>query len=164
MLTQFLANYFLHNPQKPALQSILPQQAVNAIYSGALPDIKADKLILKSGEKCRYVDMGAIVTQKKYTYRWNSGSSSRWWKGFTHYVSTGESIPQYDLEFTKGFLYFTDKRIVFVSSNHGFERKIDKLSAVTGFSDGMALQFGDKVFTILLPDGNVAKAALDLLL
>lgn len=163
MLTQFLANYFLHNPKKSSLQSILPSQAVNLIYSGKLPEIYADKLILKQGEKCRYVEMGAIVTQKKYSYRWNSGSSSTWWKGFTHHVSTGESIPQYDLEFTKGFLYFTDKRIVFVANKHGFEKKIDKLSAITEFSDGIVLQFGDKTYTLLLPDGIVAKAALDLL-
>ena len=165
MLTQFLANYFLHNPQKPTLQSIMPSQAVSKIYSGQLPDIQADKLVLKQGEKCRYVDMCALLTQRRYTYRWSSGSSSRWWKGFTHHVSTGESIPQYDLEITKGFLYFTDKRIVFVSNKHCFERKIDKLSAISDFSDGIVLQFGDKVYSLLLPDGNgnVAKAALDLL-
>lgn len=165
MLTQFLANYFLHNPKKPLLQRILPSQAVSKIYSGQLPDIQADKLVLKQGEKCRYVEMGAIVTQKKFTRRWNSGSSRRIYKGHTHYFGMGESLPAYDLEFTKGYLYFTDKRIVFVASKNGFERKLDKISAITDYSDGISLQFGDKSYTILLPDGNgnVAKAALDLL-
>lgn len=163
MLAELLANYLLHKPRIPPLQSILPTQAVNMIYSGQLPEIQSDKLILKRGEKCRYVDMGAIMTQRKYSYRWNSGSSTRWTKRLSHHMNTGESIPAYDLEFTKGFLYFTDKRIVFVASKHGFERKIDRLSAVTNYSDGIDLQFGDKTYTILLPDGNVAKAALDLL-
>lgn len=163
MLTQLLANYILHNPKKPTLQSILPSQAVNKIYSGQLPDIQSNKLVLKQGEKCRFVDMCALVTQRRYTWRWNSGTSNRLWKGFTHHVSTGESIPQYDIEFTKGFLYFTDKRIVFVANKHGFERKIEKLTAITDYSDGIVLQFGDKIYSVLLPNGSTAKAALDLL-
>ena len=164
MITQLLANYLLHNPKCPALNSVLPARAVNQIYSGKLPEIIANKIVLKNGEKCRYVEMGAIVTQRKYSVRWNSGTSARWWKGFTHHVSTGESVPQYDVEFTKGFLYFTDKRVIFVASKHGFERKIDKISAVTGYADGITLQFGDKTYSVLLPDGNVAKTALDLLI
>ena len=108
--------------------------------------------------------MGAIVTPKKYSYRWNSGSSSKLWKGFTHHFNTGESIPQYELLFTKGYLYYTNKRIVFISNKLGFDQKIDKISAVTEYNDGIVFQFGNKVYTILLPDGNIAKEALNLLL
>lgn len=163
MLTQFLANYFLHRPKRPTLKSIFPSKAVNLIYSGKLPEICVSKLVLKKGEKCRYIEMGAIVTQKRYTVRWNRGTSNRWWKGSTHHVSAGETIPQYELEFTKGFLYFTDKRIVFVANKNGFEKKIEKISAITEYSDGIVLQFGDKIYTLLLPNGILAKATLDLL-
>ena len=164
MLTQLLANCLLHNAKPPSLQSILPSQAINQIRSGKLPDIHADKLVLKAGEKCRYIEMGAIVTQKKYSYRWNSGSSSRWWKGFTHHVNTGESMPMYEPEFTEGFLYFTDERIVFVAGKYGFDKRISKLSAITEYSDAISLQFGDKTYTILLPDGCIAKETLNLLI
>lgn len=163
MFTQLLANYLLHNNKPPALQSILPTQASSLIYSGQLPDIVSNKLVLKQGEKCRYVEMGAIITQKKYSYRWNSGTSYKSLFGSRRYVGTGESIPAYELEFTKGLLYFTDKRVVFVAAKHSFDKKIDKLSAISEYSDGIILQFGDKAYILLLPDGIVAKAALDLL-
>lgn len=163
MFTQLLANYLLHNNKPPVLQSILPTQVTSLIYSGQLPDLVSSKLILKQCEKCRYVEIGAIMTEKKYSYRWNSGSSYKSWFGSRGHTGTGESIPMYEPEFTKGLLYFTDKRVVFVATKHSFDKKIDKLSAVSEFTDGILLQFGDKTYTVFLPDGIVAKAALDLL-
>ena len=67
-------------------------------------------------------------------------------------------------EYTKGILYFTGRRIVFVARKFGFDQKISKLTAVTPYANGMELQFGNKTFTLLLPDGTIAKAALDLIL
>lgn len=159
-----LMHCLIHAKRKPTLQSVLPTNAISQIYAGQLPKIITNKIILKGGEQCRYVEMGAIVTKRKYFCRWNSGTSNCFRKDSGSYHATfGESVPQYDTEFTKGFLYFTDQRVLFVANKNGFERKLSQISAVTAYTDAIALQFGSKTYSIMLPDGNIARMALNLL-
>lgn len=150
--------------QPPVLVSILPPQAAQRIYAGMLPNLQADKLILNSGETCHFVDVAAIITEKKHYESRHDGASFRVFKGFTYHTGDTKSVPVVEPEYTKGILYFTGRRIVFVARKFGFDQKISKLTAVTPYTNGMELQFGNKTFTLLLPDGITAKAALDLIL
>lgn len=150
--------------QPPVLVSILPPQAAQRIYAGMLPNLQADKLILNSGETCHFVDVAAIITEKKHYESRHDGASFRVFKGFTYHTGDTKSVPVVEPEYTKGILYFTGRRIVFVARKFGFDQKISKLTAVTPYTNGMELQFGNKTFTLLLPDGTIAKAALDLIL
>ena len=51
-------------PQAPSVQSILPQVAVNEIMNGRLPILNTDKIFLKGGEKCHYIDKA--IYEKKF--------------------------------------------------------------------------------------------------
>lgn len=147
----------------PQLRSIYPPSAAMKIRQGILPEIQSDKLLLAKNEKCRYVESGAIITEQK-TYRSrHNGGSFRVWKGFTYHRGESKSVPEYEREYTKGILFFTDKRIVFVAGKNGFEQKLSKLTSVTEYSNAIELQFGNKTYRVLLPDGCLAKDVLDLL-
>lgn len=149
--------------QPPQLQTILPQLAKSKIASGILPVLQIDKLILTKGEACHFVDVAVIITEKTRYESKRVGGSYHVFGGFTLHTGDSTSIPVADVEYTKGILYFTNKRIILVASKNGFEKGIKRLTAVTPYSDGMELQFGGKAFSLLMPDATTAKRALDLI-
>ena len=53
---------------------------------------------------------------------------------------------------------------MFVAGKNGFEQKLSKLTAVTEYSNAIELQFGNKTYRVLLPDGCLAKDVLDLII
>lgn len=150
--------------QPPELNTIFPAAAVQKIRSGSLPIIQADKIILSAGEVCHFVDMGAALTEKKKYRRVHSGGSYHMWKGYTAHLGHSESVPISQPEYTKGVFYITNKRVIFVAAKNGFDKKLDKITAVTPYTDAIGLQFGSKTYNILLPDSETAKLTMDLLL
>lgn len=160
------SNLFGANPpvaQPPTLQSIFPAQARNLIVQGKLPTLQTDKLVLGQGEICHFVDVAAIVTEKTHYKSSRVGGSYHMWKGFTIHTGVSTSVPVTDIEYTKGILFFTNKRVVFVANKFGFEQKLNKLTAKSFYSDAAELQFGSKTYVLMLPDGNIAKSALALI-
>ena len=147
----------------PSLTSILPHQAVLKIEAGVLPFIAADKIVLSKGETCHYVEMAAIVTEKKHYESKRDGASFRVFSGCYYHMGESKSEPVFETEYTKGVLFFTNKRVVFHASKNGFEQKIEKLSAITPYADAITLQFGSKTYTLMLPDGALAEKALKLI-
>lgn len=147
----------------PLLTSILPHQAVLKIESGILPFIQADKIVLAKGENCHYVEMGAIITEEKHFESKRDGASFRLFDGCYYHTGESKSEPVFETEYTKGVLFFTNKRVVFHASKNGFEQKIEKLSAITPYADAITLQFGSKTYTLMLPDGALAERALKLI-
>lgn len=162
----FLTDLFF--PKSPAtppeLTSILPNQAALKIETGVLPLISADKIVLSKNESCHYVEVAAIVTEKKTVESKRDGASFRVFKGCYYHMGKSKSEPVYETEYTKGILFFTDKRVVFHASKNGFEQKIEKLSAITPYSNAITLQFGSKTYTLMLPDGVLAEKALKLII
>lgn len=150
--------------QPPTLQSIFPTQARALVAQGKLPTLQTDKLVLGAGEVCHFVDMAAIVTEKKYYKSERTGASYRVWKGFTMHTGDSTSVPVTEPEYTKGVLFFTNKRIVFVANKYGFDQKIAKLSAKSFYSDAVELQFGNKTYVLMLPDGDIAQSTLGLII
>lgn len=149
--------------QPPQLISIFPAAAASRIHSGSLPTIQADKIILGSGEVCHFVDVGAAYTEKTRRQSVHVGGSYHIMKGYTAHLGQSQSVPVSEPHFTKGVLYITNQRVIFVAHEHGFDKKLKALTAVTPYSDGIALQFGSKSHMILLPDSLTAKLALDML-
>lgn len=163
----FFDNLFGNNNiqlQPPQLQSILPQQAVSKIASGKLPILTSDKLVISKTEKCHYIEVGEILTERTHYESNRVGGSYHVWKGFTIHRGASRSDPVKEPELTKGILFFTNTRIAFVASKNGFDQKINKLTAVTPYTDAIELQFGNKTYRIFLPDGNIAKSVLDLII
>lgn len=160
-------NLFGSNPlvaKPPELHSVFPQVAWQKIQSGKLPTIQSDKLILNAGEICHFVDVAAIVTEKTRYKSRRVGGSYRIWRGFTMHTGDSTSVPITEPEYTKGILFITNKRIVFFAEKYGFDQKIIKLSAKKIYSDAITLQFGNKTYGLLLPNGDIVQAVLDLIL
>ena len=51
-----LLDLFKPQPKMPMIQSILPAAAVQEILRGRLPILNTNKIFLKSGEQCHYID------------------------------------------------------------------------------------------------------------
>ncbi len=150
--------------QPPPLQSVFPAAARTRITLHKLPTLQTDKLVLAKGETCHFVDMAAIVVERKHYKSRSVGGSYRIWKGFTMRTGDATSIPVTDIAYQKGYLYFTNQRIIFVASKFGFEKKLSKLTAKSFYSDAVELQFGNKTYSLFLPDSGIAKSVLDLII
>lgn len=152
-------------PEKPPiLVSIFPQAAAQRIQMGKLPVIQADKLILENGEICHFVDVSALLTIKRRYRTSRAGGSYRISKGFTFHLGNSETVPLIEPEYTKGILYITNQRIIFVANRYGFCHKLKKLTAITPYSDALSLQFGGKSYALLLPAPSIANQAINLLI
>ena len=149
--------------QPPELNTIFPATAAQKIRSGSLPTIQADKIILSADEMCHFVDVGAAYTEKRRYQRTHMGGSYHMWKGFTLHTGRGETVPFSEPEYTKGIFYITNHRVIFVASKNGFDKKINKITAVIPYTDAIGLQFGSKTYNILLPDAETARLVIDML-
>ena len=163
----FGGTYVQQIPQPPMMLSVLPGAAMNAIQGGTLPTLNVNTLILTSGEVCHFVDKSCLVTQKivRHYQRRNNGMSFRVMKGVTYHTGGGESHPieRQVPVYTPGYLYITNKRVVFVAREKSFEKKLTSLTAVTPYSDAVGLQFASKTFNLLLPNAYMAQRTLELL-
>lgn len=148
----------------PVLMSILPSAARTKLTVGQLPILQSNKLILQANEVCHFVDMGAVITQRKRTMGTNSGTSYRIVKGVYGHYGRRQSVPIEENVYTKGIFYITNKRAAFVAQKNGFDCKLANLTAVTPYTNAIMLQFGSKTHTVLLPDGISAYNALSLLI
>ena len=51
-----------------------------------------------------------------------------------------------------------------MATKNGFDKQIKKITAITPYSNGIDLQYGSKTYSLFLPDGDIAKHVLDLIL
>lgn len=152
------------NDPIPQLVSVLPAAAVLKIQAGQLPVLQSDKLILKRGEICHFIDVSASITDRRHYQSRRRGSSVHMARGWTIHTGSTTSVPVTTSEVTQGIFYITNRRIVFVAKKHGFSQNLTALTAVTPYTNGMDLQFGNKTHRIVLPDGGIAKTVIDLLI
>lgn len=155
---------FIPPERPPTLISIFPQAAAQRIRSGRLPIIQADKIILGKNEVCHFVDVAALFTTKKRYRSSRHGGSYRITKGFTFHLGNSDTVALDEPEYTKGILYITNTRIIFVANRYGFDQRLNKLTAITPYSDALSLQFGGKSYNLLLPDPSTANMAINLLI
>ena len=124
----FLDLFKPHSSTSVTVSSILPDIARQEILKGRLPVLNTDKLFLKSGEQCHYIDKAIYEkkkVQKRYVRRGNGysvpglfkGTRAKTWGGHTDVVDN----VQY--ETLRGVLYITNKRIIFVGESEGFDKK-----------------------------------------
>lgn len=140
--------------------SVLPEKAVRLINQGILPEIHTNSILLSAHEQCCYVDK-AYMIHRTIAHRRkgsSSGVSFRVAKGITYRTGGFESVPvkEEQVEYIKGYFYITTRRIIFVSRNRGFEERIDRLTAILPYSNGIGLQFKNKTAQFLVPTPNLA--------
>lgn len=154
-------------PDPPIMTSVLPAVAINDIRAGKLPKLNVSNISLGNGEICHYIDEACLVTKKieKHYHRRNNGMSFKIAKGMYYHTGDSNGHPiEYEIPiYTKGYLCITNKRVVFVSKEKGFDKKIKAISSITPYTDAIGLQFGEKIFNVLLPSSDIANMVLNLL-
>ena len=156
---------FNPSPVVPTITSILPDAAKQEIMRGRLPILRTNKIFLKSGEECHYVDKAIYekkTVKKRYVRRNNGYSVPGLFKGTRINMGGGHTdvVDNVQYETIHGMLYITNKRIIFVSGENGFDKKIDDLVALTPYTNCVELQFSKDNYKIFVPDGNVTNAVL----
>lgn len=155
-------------PTVPTVSSILPDAAKREIIQGRLPILNTDKIFLKSGEHCHYIDKALYekkTLQKRYVRRGNGYSMPGLFKGTRVHMGGGHTdvVSQPHYETIRGILYLTNKRLIFVGESGGFDKKLGDLVAITPYSNCIELQFAKECYKLFVPDGVVAHRALQLL-
>ena len=152
----------------PSVPSVLPATAKHQIMHGQLPVLQPNNLFLKKGEICHYADRAIFEkrTVTKRRIRRNTGRSvPGLFKGTRIHVgsSTTDTVEDVKYSMIKGILYITTKRIIFVGSEEGFDRKVDDLIAVTPYANCIEFQFSMETLKVFVPDGNLPHIVLRLI-
>lgn len=92
-----------------------------------------------------------------------SGGTVRIAKGFSIHTGSSSSRPIYGDVSThyEGELILTNKRLVFLSEQKGFEVPYNAITAATSYADGLSIQSRSHTYTLLLPKANLATIAFD---
>ncbi len=150
--------------QYPVVTTILPIAATMEIEAGRLPILNTDKLFLKKSEKIHYIDKAInleIKTVKSYAHIGRSVpgilQGNRWNAGIAKPLESTEMVQH------RGILYLTNQRIVFQAPEWGYDKGFSTLTAVTPYVDACELQFGNKSYNMIVPDGNLLYQALQLI-
>lgn len=159
----FLDNLFGFN-QIPTVTTILPDAAKQEIMAGRLPILNTDKVFLKRGEKIHYLDKAINLeekTVKQYRHVGHSGPGLL--EGNRYNVGQAKPIEHKELVQHKGILYVTNQRIIFQAKEWGFDKTYRYLTAIQPYSNACDMQFGNKSYQMIVPDGNVLYAVLQLI-
>lgn len=152
----------------PNVPSILPQVVIDEIKNDRLPRINADKLFLTRGEVCHYADQ-ALLIYRKTTRKVSTTNYGRsvpgLMKGNRWHVGNSVSEIEENIEQSshKGILYITNKRIVFTSKEHSFDKQFRYLSSVEPYKNAIELQYGSNVFELFVPDGEIVYRVIKLI-
>lgn len=164
---ELIANLLKKISKDNKIPTKMPIGAVDKIKQGILPIMNTSKLLLKNNELCHYVECAVLLTEKivKHKVGTSSGFNFRICKGITYRVGRFNGVPIEEKieEQTKGILYITNKRIVFIANDNSFDKNHRYLTAVEGFNNGIRLQYGNKKMVLLLADGTIAERVMLLL-
>lgn len=159
---------FKPQPTTPIVTTILPDVARQEIMRGRLPVLNTNKIFLKAGEQCHYIDKAIYekkTVKKRYVRRNNGYSVPGLFKGTRINMGGGHTdvVDNVSYDTIRGILYITNKRIIFVGDQTGFDKKISDLIALTPYSNCVELQFSKDNYKIFVPDGNVTHMVLQLI-
>lgn len=125
--------------------------AISMIESGKLPTVSNTPVLLTENEIAHfYAPATKIVTKNRAIGKTGNGAGVRVRVAKGVSVSTGggssRTIFGEVSETYSGSLVLTNKRIVFIHSQSGFECKISSLTAVTPVGDSIVIQAGSKTY------------------
>ena len=155
--------------QVPTVQSILPPAAANEIMCGRLPILNTNRIFLKGGETCHYIDKALYekkIVKKRYVQH-NRGTSypGILFHDIRHHYGKGytDVTDNVQYEIYRGILYITNRRIIFQDEQGGFEINLNDLSAITPYGNCVELQCKNKNYKIFVPNGGVTHQVLQLI-
>lgn len=163
-----LSNLFgSSNQADENIPAIMLAGAIDQIRRGILPTMNTNQLMLTNGEVCHFSERAIRVTEKKSKHyeRGSKGVSIRIAKGVTYRTGKHKGVPVEDISYvkTKGLLYITSKRIVFVSDGQAFEKKFNTLTACVPYLNAIKLQFGNTTITLTVSDGNAVNMVITMI-
>ncbi len=163
MCMGFLDSVFGQRQTYPTVGSILPDVVKREIESGRLPRLTTDNLFLKKSEYCCYIDKALLLVEKTTkAYRHVGTSAPGLLKGQRITFGQGSPIEHKEtLEF-KGILYITNKRVILQCKDNGFDKLHRYLTAIKPYSNGVELQYGNKTYSLIVPDGALVNNVLRL--
>lgn len=155
----------LFNTQQNCInESILPLVAKQEIMSARLPHLNTEKIFLKEGEFCAYIDKAILNVKVKKRITKHVGSSSPGLlKGQRIHHGTGTSQEYTEVKQQKGILYITNKRVVFQATENGFEKLHRYLSTIEPYFNAVVLQYGKTTYELIVADGSIVNQVLKLI-
>ncbi len=144
-------------------ESILPDAAKNEIMASRLPQINTDNIFLKKGEVCSYIDKAILnIHVKKRMSRHVGHSAPGLFKGTRFHTGVSKPVEYEEIKQQKGILYITNKRVIFQAPENAFDKQHRYLSSVAPFSNAIVLQYGEKTYELIVPDGSIVNHVLKL--
>ncbi|MGL5436629.1 MAG: NINE protein [Lachnospiraceae bacterium] len=125
----------------------------------SLSIVQTSSILLSSNENCHYSGAATIAKDRSVVTGYSSGSrgvSIRICKGMSYRVGNSRGVPVRETvtEKTDGTLYITNKRIVFVASKDGFDKKISNMTAIVPYKNAVDLQFTSQTLSLFTKDGT----------
>lgn len=149
--------------QMEIVESILPEVAKNEIMASRLPQLNTPNIFLKNGEVCSYIDKAILnIHVKKRMSRHVGHSAPGLFKGTRFHTGISKPIEYEELKQQKGILYITNKRVIFQAPENAFDKQHRYLSSVAPFSNAIVLQYGEKTYELIVPDGALVNHVLKL--
>ncbi len=163
----FFSDLFGNNQISDNIPAIMPTGAIDQINRGILPVMNTDKILMTKGEKCHFAERAILITEKvsKYYEGRSNGYSVKLTKHVTYRIGRNKGVPVEDVTQikTKGLIYVTSKRIIFVADKNAFDKKCSTLTACVPYSNVVKLQFGTKTFTLMVLDGRIINDVVNMI-
>ena len=146
------------------VNTILPDAAKQEIMAGRLPRLNTDRIFLKCGEYCCYIDKAILMEDKVHKVYQRAGvSMPGLLNGNRVNFGSGEAKEYVETQQFKAILYITNQRIILECKDHGFDKSFKYLTSYKPYSNGMEFQFGNKTYTVIVPDGNIPYQAIKII-
>lgn len=155
---------FFNKQQNEIVDSILPLAAKNEIMADRLPQLNTERIFLKKGEVCVYLDKAIfnVKVKKRITHHIGHGSPGLF-KGTRINTGVSKAHEYIETKQQKGILYITNKRVIFQASENAFDKQHRYLSSIEPYSNAVVLQYGQKTYELIVPDGAIVNHVLKLI-
>ena len=147
--------------------TFMTEQDLQQIQAGGLPALSGVPVILAEGEVAHFfAPARRAVTKKKAIGRTgkSGGVSVRVAKGVSVRSGGGASRTVYNdvTDFFEGQVVLTNRRIVFLAKQGGFDCKLDAISAITPEGDRIMVQAGKDAYRLSVPQQGHFMKVLDM--
>lgn len=145
----------------------MTEQDLQQIQGGVLPVLSSVPVVLEEGEVAHFfAPARRYITKKKAVGRTGSGGgvSVRVAKGVSVRSGGGASQTVYDdvTDAFDGLAVLTNRRIVFLAKQNGFDCKLSAISAILPEGDGLMIQAGAKNYRLAVSQQGYFSKALDM--
>lgn len=152
--------------RQKANEAYMTEQELQQIQAGGLPVLSSVPVILGEGEVGHFcAPARRYITKKKAVGRTGSGGgvSVRVAKGVSLRSGGGASQTVYDdvTDAFGGLVILTNRRIVFMANQNGFECKLSAISAIAPEGDLLMIQAGSTAYRLAVAQQGHFAAVLD---